>query len=82
MFTELHWLWALLSLIFNFSNYFKSWSHDHPLFSVWRGFSWDLHGVVLQHILFQQKLYISFLAKRKDGRSKQNLQTTEFFLLQ
>lgn len=42
-------------------------------------YSRGFHSFVLQCIPFQQKLYIAFLAKRRDGRSKQNLQNTEVF---
>lgn len=41
-------------------------------------YNWDFHGGVLQHMPFQQKVYISFFAKRKDERSKQNLQKRSF----
>lgn len=59
MFSEL----GSFSLIFNSSNYFKSWRHNLPLLSLWRGFwHWStqsefFHRVVLQHIPFQQNLY-------------------------
>lgn len=84
MFSEL----GSFSLIFNSSNYFKSWRQDLRLLSLWRGFwHWNtqsgfFHRLVLQHIPFQQNSYTVFLAKGREQWSKQNSGNMEVFLLQ
>lgn len=59
MFSEL----GSSSLIFNLSNYFKSWRHDLPLLSLWRGFwHWKTRsGVFSQGCFAEYSLSTKFI---------------------